>query len=291
MIDFISLLAVAKFRPAHLAPSVWSGHIPFAAWIISIVRPGIFVELGTRSGNSYLAFCQSVTEHELGTKCFSVDTWKGDEHAGFYDDSIFNELNAYHQIHYAHFSRLLRMTFDEAAAYFAEGSIDLLHIDGFHTYDVVKHDFETWLPKLSPHAIVLFHDINVRERDFGVWKLWEELCENYPLHFEFAHSYGLGVLQLSSDGAPFVLDWLVQDAPNRNEIRDFFAGLGDHTQRQYDMQILLGRLGESEAKVLDINLQLAACDAKLEEIYRSRYWRFALWLQRLRHYLIPIGFQ
>ncbi len=289
MIDFLSLLSVVKFRPARLAPSVWSGHIPFAAWVISILRPRIFVELGTRSGNSYLAFCQSVAEHGLSTKCFAVDTWKGDEHAGFYDDSVFNELNAYHQTHYARFSRLLRMTFDEAATYFSEGSIDLLHIDGFHTYDVVKHDFETWLPKLSPHAIVLFHDINVRERGFGVWKLWEELCERYPLHFEFAHSYGLGILQLSLDGAPFVLDWLVQGAPDRNEIRDFFSGLGEHIQRQYDLQILQGKLGESEAKILDINLRLATCTVKLEEIHRSRYWQFAMWLRRVLHYLIPIG--
>ncbi len=180
----------------------WSGHIPFAAWIISILRPNIFVQLGTRSGNSYLAFCQSVADHGIGTKCYAVDTWQGDEHAGLYDKSVFNELKEYHQNHYAHFSNLLRMTFDEAADYFSEGSIELLHIDGFHTYEAVKHDFETWLPKLSPNAVVLFHDIIVRERNFGVWKLWEELCERYPFSFEFTHSYGLGVLHLSVDKCP-----------------------------------------------------------------------------------------
>jgi len=285
MNDLPSLAAIVKFRPAHLVQSVWSGHIPFAAWIISIVRPNIFVELGTRSGNSYLTFCQSVAEHGLGTKCYAVDTWQGDEHAGFYNDSVFNELNKYHQAHYANFSNLLRMTFDEAVDYFSDGSVGLLHIDGLHTYEAVKHDFETWLPKLSPHAVVLFHDINVRERGFGVWKFWEELCECYPFHFEFMHAYGLGVLSITTDRPSQNLEWLALDALNRNEMRDFFSRLGEHIQHQYDLQILSERFKESEAKLLDANARLAAHDAKLEELYHSRTWRLAVRLQHLYHFL------
>ena len=44
------------------------------------------------------------------------------------------ELRTYHDSRYAAFFTLIRSTFDEAAQHFAHASIDLLRIDGYHTY-------------------------------------------------------------------------------------------------------------------------------------------------------------
>jgi glycosyltransferase involved in cell wall biosynthesis len=152
------------------------------------------VELGTHGGYSYFSFCQAAKDHSTGTVCHAVDTWQGDEHAGYYcGEHLFSQLQNYNRAHFSAFSVLQRMTFDKAAEMFEASSIDVLHIDGLHTYEAVKHDWETWLPKVRPGGIVLFHDTAVRERDFGVWRLWEELAAKYP-SFAFTHSAGLGVL-------------------------------------------------------------------------------------------------
>jgi hypothetical protein len=58
-------------------------------------------------------------------------------------------------------------------------------------------DFLDWLPKLSDNGIVLFHDTQIRERNFGVYQFWEQLSEVRP-SFEFHHHCGLGVLSTGS---------------------------------------------------------------------------------------------
>ncbi|MFU8787390.1 MAG: class I SAM-dependent methyltransferase [Methylobacter sp.] len=232
-----NLLEISTFSPKSLQfPNAWIGHLPFAAWVIKEVKPNVFVELGTHTGNSYFSFCQAADENGIPTKCYAVDTWQGDEHAGLYDDAVFAQVNRYHQEHYAAFSRLLRMTFDEAVTYFADKSIDLLHIDGLHTYEAVRHDFETWLPKLAPGAIVLFHDTNVRERDFGVWRLWEELQAAYPNNLEFMHSNGMGVLQLNDAPDGKKLDWLQPDSGQKQSLIPYFTALGARQLEHFELR-------------------------------------------------------
>ncbi len=183
------------WRPAYLESSAWIEHIPFAFWLVEAHQPRVFVELGAHHGVSYFAFCQAVEKLELDARCFAVDTWKGDEQAGFYDERVFEQVKAYNEAQYSGFSRLVRSSFDDALPYFSDGSIDLLHIDGLHTFEAASHDFESWLPKLSERAVVVMHDTNVRERKFGVFKLFESLRERYSA-FEFIHGHGLGVLKV-----------------------------------------------------------------------------------------------
>jgi len=171
--------------------SAWMGHEQFMDWLVMTRRPVRFVELGVHSGWSFFAACNAVKRAGLKTHCIGIDTFQGDDHTGAYDEDVFEGVSYIRDHNFADFAELWRMTFDEAANKVAQTSVDLLHIDGRHDYEDVKHDFETWEPKLFPGATVLFHDICVPE--FGVRRFWDELRVDYP-HFEFEHAYGLGVL-------------------------------------------------------------------------------------------------
>ncbi len=176
----------------------WHGHLRFAMWVVSATRPRSIVELGTHKGDSYSAFCQAVKVLAIPAKCFAVDTWHGDTQSGNYADDVYQDLIRHNREHFADFSTLLRGTFDEALTKIENQSVDLLHIDGFHSYRAVRYDFESWLPKLSDRAVVLIHDCAVVEPGFGVWRFWNELCRRYP-HFTFHHSNGLGLLAVGKD--------------------------------------------------------------------------------------------
>ncbi len=225
----------------------WHGLIPIAFAIVALHRPKLLVELGTHFGDSYCAFCQAVQTEGFDTRCFAVDTWTGDEQSGKYGPEVLRDLKAYHDSRYGSFSTLIQNTFDGAVANFADGSIDLLHIDGLHTYEAVKHDFTTWLPKLSDRALVLFHDIEVRQLDFGVWRFWNELQKQYPC-LQFRFSNGLGVMAAGQV---------------TGGIKTWFDLPGSQVRALHDMLETLGRRISLEAEVHRAKSQISELDQAL----------------------------
>lgn len=221
--------------PLWLEETAWAEHIPLAMFLISALRPRVFVELGAYRGVSYCAFCQAIKSLQTETRAFAVDTWQGDAHAGQLESGVLAKLRAYHDPLYADFSRLVPSTFDEALPDFGDGTIDLLHIDGFHSYEAVRRDYETWLPKMSERGIILFHDTNVRERDFGVWKFWAEMTERHR-HFEFLHGHGLGVLAVGSEIADDLKFLFEADTSETDLIRKFFHRLGSRIEAVQKLQ-------------------------------------------------------
>lgn len=217
----------------------WVGHIPFAFMVTQMVRPDVFVELGTLGGSSYCAFCQAVAELKLPTRCFGVDTFEGDEHTGRYGEEILADLRAFHDPRYGHFSQLVRSTFDDALSQFPDGSIDLLHIDGRHTYDAAKHDYETWRPKLSARGVALFHDTANRDPGYGVYKVWEEVRTTGP-SFNFPHYAGLGVLAVGPQQPAEFLAFLRA----ANEAPAAVAGFFETVGKRIDQGFVINQLSD-----------------------------------------------
>ncbi len=230
-------LAPLFWRPSRLGvESAWYGHVPFAHWVVAAHRPRSIVELGTHNGVSYAAFCEAVLRCRLDARCMAIDTWQGDEHAGFYGSEVLDDLQRFHDQRYGGFSTLHRARFQDALGVVPDGSVDLLHIDGRHRHADVLADFTSWRAKLSPRGVVLFHDTNVRHGDFGVWKLWAQLREQGAT-FEFLHAHGLGVLAYGEKvSGPLAALCGGLDPAEINTIRERFALLGERWVAAADLE-------------------------------------------------------
>lgn len=301
--EAFEFLSEASFwRTNRIKPSAWIEHVPFAFWLVEALHPASVVELGVHSGTSYAAFCQAVHALGLETRCYAIDTWKGDKQTGFYGDDIFADLAAYNQEFYSGFSSLVRSTFDEALPYFEDGSIDLLHIDGCHTYEAVQHDFKQWFPKLSSRAVVLLHDTNVREREFGVFHLWNKLQSRWP-SFEFIHGYGLGILGVGADlTGPLPRLFQANGCINvTSAIRSVYSSLGRSMQRRMDMEQELssrtehlleleGELARQRSDIeglkhalIESGGRINHLECQIESLKASRSWKITAPLRWIDH--------
>lgn len=92
----------------------------------------------------------------------------------------------------------------------AGSKIDFLFIDGDHSYEGVKSDFEDFSSMVRPGGLVGFHDIvpdysvcfGIQTGAYSgeVYKFWRELISRFP-HYEFIDSvgqngYGIGVIRI-----------------------------------------------------------------------------------------------
>ncbi|MGL4316267.1 MAG: class I SAM-dependent methyltransferase [Pseudomonas sp.] len=249
--------SIRHFEPLHMVFSTWVDHLPFGYDLVSAIRPKMLVELGTHKGLSYFTFCQAIKENEIDGLCYAVDTFEGDVHTDKYDESIYNKNNEHNRQNYHGFSYLMRMLFNDALRHFSEDTIELLHIDGLHTYEAVSEDFANWYPKVKPGGIILFHDVQARVQDFGVWKFWDEIRGQYET-FTFNHGFGLGVLRKpggdrSNDSELLKLLFSPQSDESAAALRAFYVHASKHLENNRRIKRFSkeGKLAMPSAKALD----------------------------------------
>ena len=203
MINNKWIITEPKFESDLINPQLkfayWEGHRDFVYDLINFVKPKLITELGSQYGCSLFTFCQSVKDNNLDTKIRAVDMWSGDIGAPDTGEEVFALVNKIKDTYFSNLDiKLYQMRFDDALPDFEDGSIDILHIDGGHTFEDVDHDLKTWLPKLSEDGIILFHDV-YSDIDDGSCVHWRETKKKYSNFFDFEHSCGLGILFPKSD--------------------------------------------------------------------------------------------
>ena len=166
----------------------WEGHKKFAEWIVRELNPDVTVDLGIDYGYSSFCFALPNIGTVYGIDCFEGDIYSGKRNTYEYVLSKKEELNLKNL-------KIIKGYFDDVVKNW-DKKIDILHIDGFHTYDAVKNDFETWIKFLSPNGVILLHDTMVENEVFGVSKFFKEI--NLP-KTNFKNSNGLGVVSRNKE--------------------------------------------------------------------------------------------
>jgi hypothetical protein len=158
--------------------SAWKGHEHFARWLVQQMRPQIIVELGCDYGFSTIALAQP----GVGT-VYGIDRFVGPPERNAFESCRANiAASGVTNI------ELIKADFRSLAASWSM-PIDLLHIDGNHTYDEVRLDFTQWSTHVRDGGVILLHDTRSFPRDVG--RFFKEIT--WP-KFEFEHANGLGVV-------------------------------------------------------------------------------------------------
>ena len=138
---------------------------------------------------------------------------------------------------------------------------------------------------MSERGVILFHDIEVRDREsFGVWRFWDEIKQKYP-HLAFYHSHGLGVLAVGETVPEGLRPLVGVSQADGDQIRHYFENLGDHLaelhntslQKENMTELLHAKTDECcqlTAEIGDAHRTIAALTAELTglRLRHSQLW-------------------
>jgi len=88
---------------------------------------------------------------------------------------------------------LIKGMFDDVVVNWNK-NIDILHIDGLHTYEAALNDYQKWSKFVPDNGIILMHDTVAFPA--GVGKVFAEIT--LP-KLNFPHSAGLGVVSKNAE--------------------------------------------------------------------------------------------
>lgn len=147
------------------------------AWFLleipSILKEGIYVDLGTYCGRSSILLADGIrTEGLIDSKVYTVDLFEsiGISNRFLKGNTFSLAVENIKNKGLSHLIEICQEDSSKAADRFEDNSVAFIFIDANHKYDFVKKDFLSWYPKVRPGGIISFHDSTIP----GVKKFLEE---------------------------------------------------------------------------------------------------------------------
>lgn len=169
--------------------------------ILDKTKPKFVLEIGTANGGTLFLFSHVASEDAI---IISIDLPGGRFGGGYFEFKapLYKSFALKSQrLHLIRADSHKRSTLEEVKAILNGRNIDFLFIDGDHTYEGVKKDFEMYSPLTKKNGVIVLHDIIARspEIDFGVSRFWNEIKSKYE-HIEIVKNWnqkwaGIGLVK------------------------------------------------------------------------------------------------
>ena len=203
--EYLEIAYSFRFEDFFINPIQIRGEIKELLQFLEKVKPKRVLEIGTATGGTLYLLCNVVSNNAT---ILSIDLPGGSFGGEFFPDwklPIYKSFARDDQnIHILRSNSHDNKTLEQIRKILGENKIDFLLIDGDHSYEGVKKDFEMYAPLVSNEGIIAFHDIKSGPASEvgGVPQFWNEIRSGYP-HAEIiddflSPSYGIGILFLSS---------------------------------------------------------------------------------------------
>lgn len=179
-----------------LAPLQIRSELLALATEVASLEPRTGMEIGTHLGGTLFLFCRLA---HPSARMLSLDLYRG-RLGGIRKMIYYSFLRGSQHLDIVTGDSHSSPTLSTVAKKLGPAKLDFLFIDGDHSYDGVKRDFEMYSPLVRAGGLVAFHDIvpHPPEAQCHVNEFWVEVKQRYR-HKEFIESpnqqwAGIGVL-------------------------------------------------------------------------------------------------
>ncbi|HXZ15093.1 MAG TPA: class I SAM-dependent methyltransferase [Roseiarcus sp.] len=171
------------------------------------IRPEVVVEIGTAKGGTFLLLSRVAAS---GATMISIDLpggYYGGGYAGWKEEFFRKLIGPDKETFFIRANSHDRSTREQLEQILGGRKIDVLFIDGDHSYAGAKSDFLQYSPLVRSGGLIGIHDIlhNRFDPDIDVYRLWNEIKKDYTVEEIVDRpdqgNLGIGIVQVSATGA------------------------------------------------------------------------------------------
>ncbi|MDH3611068.1 MAG: class I SAM-dependent methyltransferase [Nitrosopumilus sp.] len=204
--DFLDLAYTFNVDEITIKPHQNKEELFMLLELLAFSKPKRIMEIGTSEGGTLFLLCKILDPQG---SIFSLDLLHGEGGGEFYPEwkNLFYEsfVSNNQTMYLLRENSQEKLTYEKIDKILGEQKLDFLLIDGDHSYEGVKKDFELYRGLIKKDGLIAFHDINdENNKNVEVKNFWDEIKFDYDT-FEILDEfqgvgYGIGVLVNSKNG-------------------------------------------------------------------------------------------